>query len=118
MHAAVSPALRTIAQAWPRDAFRPHQFSSVLETLAESPNLRVRAVMAARALNENRLATQVRAVTLGLGNSSSNLYTKLPLSPTMTTPASSPLHYTRMTDAVERAMRGEKRSWIERFFSL
>lgn len=60
MPAPVSPALRTIAQVWPRDAFRPFQFSTVLETLSESTNLRVRAVMAARALSENRLKAQVR----------------------------------------------------------
>lgn len=61
----VSPALRTIAQAWPRDALRPHQFGNVLENLAESSALRVRAVMAARALSENRLKAQVRFLSRG-----------------------------------------------------
>lgn len=56
----VSPTLHQIAQAWPIDPLRPTiQFGQVLSVLSTSPNLSVRAVMAARALSENRLKTQV-----------------------------------------------------------
>ncbi|KAF8313863.1 hypothetical protein DL93DRAFT_2167662 [Clavulina sp. PMI_390] len=97
----VSATLHQIAQNWPADPLRPTmQFSQVLSSLSTSPNLSVRAVMAARALSENRLKTQ------------------FPLSEKTTTPASTPLHYTRLVEGVEKAIRGEKRSFIERFFSL
>lgn len=56
----VSPTLHQLAQAWPADPLRPTvQFGQVLSALSTSPNLRARAVMAARALSEDRLKTQV-----------------------------------------------------------
>jgi len=101
MQSLSSPALQQIARAWPRDALRPTiQFSQVLTSLAISDSVNHRAVAAARALAENRVKTQFS------------------LTEKMTTPASSPVHYTRLVEGVEKSLRGEKRSWIERFFAL
>lgn len=56
----VSPTLHQLAQAWPVDPLRPTvQFGQVLAGLSTSPNLSLRAVMATRALSEDRLKTQV-----------------------------------------------------------
>lgn len=61
----ISPTLHQIAQAWPSDPLRPTiQFGQVLTALSNSPNLSVRAVMAARALSENTLKTQVRFIVV------------------------------------------------------
>lgn len=61
----VSPTLHQLAQAWPVDPLRPTvQFGQVLVGLSTSPNLSLRAVMATRALSEDRLKTQVFTVTI------------------------------------------------------
>ncbi|KAF9515979.1 hypothetical protein BS47DRAFT_1341278 [Hydnum rufescens UP504] len=97
----ISTTLQQIAQAWPRDALRPTiQFSQVLVFLASSDSVKFRAVAAARALTENRGKNQFS------------------LTEKMTIPSSSPDHYTRLLDGLEKSLNRGRRSWIERLFSL
>ncbi|KAF8343894.1 uncharacterized protein EI90DRAFT_2901747 [Cantharellus anzutake] len=96
-----SAPLQQIARTWPQDRLRPNiQFSQVLEFLSMSPTINARSVAAARALTIDRIKGQVT------------------LSEKMTAPPSSPKHYSKLVEGVNRSIRGEKRSWIEQFFAL
>jgi len=96
-----SSSLQQIARTWPEDRLRPGiQFGQVLKFLSKSSTLDARSVAAARALSTDRVKSQFA------------------LSDKISAPPSSPEHYIRLVENVDKCLRGQKRSWIERFFAL
>jgi len=93
--------LSNIAHSWIVDPFRPNlQLKTFLESLAAHPRLTPRAVTAARALQDNRMAN------------------KYPLSDKMLHPPSMPHHYDRLVEAFEKSAQGVGRPWWKVFFNV
>ena len=112
-----SSSLQQIARTWPEDKLRPNiQFSQVLQFLSESPALDARSVAAARALSTDRVRRQVRR-NIYSPFSDTEKKLKFGLSEKMLAPPSSPEHYSRLVENVDKCSWGQ-RSWIERFFAL
>ncbi|OBZ74342.1 hypothetical protein A0H81_05344 [Grifola frondosa] len=93
--------LRRIAAAWPEDPFRPNlQLRTLLESLADHPNLTPEAVRATRALKDNEPMK------------------KYALSAKMLQPASVPHHYVRLVEAFDKSAKGIGRPWWKIFFGV
>ncbi|KAI0632863.1 hypothetical protein C8Q77DRAFT_1059165 [Trametes polyzona] len=99
--ATVKQQMQRIAAKWPGDPFRPNiQLKTLLESLAEHPNLTPTAVRAARALQEDQFKT------------------KYALSEKTLRPASFPHYYTRLVEAFDKSAKGIGRPWWKIFFNI
>src|ERR1700730_5275539 len=106
-------AMRSVADAWPADPFRPNlQLKQLFRHLADHPNLNAGAVHAAIALRQGVMAKKVRNYHIrsnvkiepelyiflfppAIGSSIS----QYPLSQKIMRPASRPYHYERLVEA-------------------
>ncbi|KAF9054272.1 hypothetical protein BJ165DRAFT_1337797 [Panaeolus papilionaceus] len=93
--------LTAIAETWKRDPFRPNiQLQTFLKSLAQHPRLTDKTVDAVRALRDG------------------DMQKKYELSFKTLHPPSSPLHYDRLVEGVEKSAQGIKRSWWKVFFGV
>ncbi|CAL1697941.1 unnamed protein product [Somion occarium] len=97
----LSQQLHRIAAQWPGDPFRPHlQLKTLLESLADHPQLTPHAVRAADALLHNQIQKKYK------------------LTDKMLRPKSVPKHYERLVEGVEKSARGIGRPWWKIFFNI
>ncbi|KAI5120625.1 hypothetical protein M0805_009385 [Coniferiporia weirii] len=97
----LSTQLKSVAQSWPTDPFRPNmQLRSFLLSLSAHPQLTPAAVRASQALRANELQK------------------KYPLSEKLLKPASRPLHYNQIVEGFQKSAQGIARPWWKRFFEI
>ncbi|KAJ6526568.1 hypothetical protein DFH09DRAFT_168533 [Mycena vulgaris] len=90
-----------IAAACPIDPLRPHiQLQTFLKSLATHPRLTPEAVRAAQALERNEIQKKHALTDITLK------------------PASSPLHYERLVDGIDKSMKGIGRPFWKVFFGI
>ncbi|KAH8114878.1 hypothetical protein DFH11DRAFT_1688601 [Phellopilus nigrolimitatus] len=97
----LSKQLKSVAQSWPPDPFRPNmQLHTFLLSLSAHPHLTPAAVRTAQALRNNELQK------------------KYPLSEKMLKPTSRPLHYNQIVEGFQKSALGIARPWWKRFFEI
>ncbi|KLO16608.1 hypothetical protein SCHPADRAFT_207117, partial [Schizopora paradoxa] len=97
----VARQLKSIANSWPSDPFRPNmQLQRFFDALADHPKLTPAAVEAAQTLRNG------------------DVQRKYVLSERMLKPVSKPLHYNQIVEGFYKSAQGIGRPWWKRFFEI
>ena len=118
----LSRQLKTIANSWAPDPFRPNmQLQTFLTALADHPKLTPNAVHAAMALQNGEIEKKVCFSVRNPNESTtdgSHWGLQYPLSERMLKPASKPLHYSQVVEGFQKSAQGIARPRWKQFFGI